>query len=199
MTDATKLFRSGKRYRGFAPAGGRYVPVGLTIYPVNNKEVRLRHIFPSKVGEGIKEGDVLYVLVEDDRRLVAEIRVLGREERGVLASLDFVTEDKRKLPRVNVENLLEIEATVTCGDKKYSGKLVDLSLSSISFRTGEILPTGECELSIRYRGMNVRLRGKVVRSQEDLTVLEVLSGNNDMVELLQKVYSDLFLKSQRSS
>ena len=196
MTDATKLFRSGKRYRGFAPAGNRYVPVGLTVYPVDSKEVRLRHIFPSRVGESIKEGDVLYLFLEEER-LVAEIRILKREERGMLASLDFVTEDRRKLPRVSVEDLLDIEANIICGGREYTGRVVDLSLSAVSVRAGVSLPSQECEISIKYRSTVARLKGRIVRSEENLTVLEIVNGNSEMVELLQRVYADLFLKVQR--
>jgi len=199
VTDAKELFKPGKRYRGFAPVGARYVPVGLNIFPVNPKEVRIRHLFPSKVAEKIREGDILYVLVEDEEKLVAEIRIVKKEERGILANLDFVTEDKRKLPRVKVEDLLEVQGTVTCRGVEFSGRVIDLSLTSVSIRTGSEPPLEECELTLKYRSKMVRLKGRVVRKEDGVTVLEIVNGNNAMVEFLQKIYSDLFLKAQRLS
>lgn len=199
MIDAKRLFKPGRRYRGFAPIGGRYVPVGFNLYPINTKEVRIRYLFPPRVGERIREGSVLYVLVEDERKLVAEIRVVRKGEKEVVANLDFVTEDKRKLPRVKVEGFLEIEASLSCGGKAYTGKVVDLSLSSVSVRT-ELIPTSEeCELSVKYRNTFLKLKGRVVRREEGVAVLEILNGNNEMAELLQRIYADLFLKAQRAT
>lgn len=197
MIDAKRLFKPGRRYRGFAPIGGRYVPVGFNLYPISTKEVRIRYLFPPRVGERIREGSVLYVLVEDERKLVAELRVVKRSEREVVANLDFITEDKRKLPRVKVEGFLDVEASLTCGGRVYTGRVVDLSLSSVSVRTEMTPPLEECELSIKYRNTFLRSRGRVVRREEGVTVLEIVNGNNGMTELLQRIYADLFLKAQR--
>jgi len=141
--------------------------VGLNIFPVNPKEVRIRHLFPSKVAEKIREGDILYVLVEDEEKLVAE--------------------------------MLEVQGTVACKGVEFSGRVIDLSLTSVSIRTGSEPPLEECELTLKYRSKMVRLKGRVVRKEDGVTVLEIVNGNNAMVEFLQKIYSDLFLKAQRLS
>lgn len=199
MIDAKKLFKSGKRYRGFASVGGNYVPVGFNVYPISSEEIRIRHLFPSRVGDKIKEGSLIYVLLEDEEKLVAEVRIVRREERGILASLDFVTEDKRKLPRVKVEGFLDVEAEILCQGSLYTGKVVDLSLSSVGIKTEGDIPSGECELTIKYRNKLSKFTGKVVRKDESITVFEILNGNNEMTELLQRIYADLFLKAQRLS
>ena len=197
MIDAKKLFRSGRRYRGFAPVGGNYVPVGFNVYPVSPEQIRIRHLFPSKVGEKVREGSIVYILLEDEQKLIGEVRILKREERGLLASLDFVTEDKRKLPRVKVEGFLDIDAGISCQGSEYTGKVVDLSLSSVGIRTDADIPSGECEITIKHRNRTHKFKGRVVRRDASITVFDILNGNNEMTELLQRIYADLFLKAQR--
>lgn len=197
MTDARRLFRSDRRYRGFFPCGSSYVPVHFTVYPVDDREVRIKDLFPLRVLESLREGDTLYVLTED--RLVGELRVLRKGERDVLASLDFLTEDRRSLPRVKVEGILDVEVSVRCGNEEHSGKAVDLSLNSLSAKIGKSVSCTECEVGLRYGGRRVEVKGSVVRSAPDLVVLQILEGTEEMVDLLNKVYSDLLLKLQRSS
>ncbi|RLJ71133.1 PilZ domain-containing protein [Hydrogenivirga caldilitoris] len=201
MTDATKLFRSGKRYRGFAQVNGGYQPVAFTLYAVNEREVRLKHIFPNSLTSRFKEGNVIYVLIEEEKRLIGELRVVENDpdKKFILARLDFLTEDRRKLPRVSVEGNLDIEAKLTCGGKRFEGKVRDISLASASIEVGTDLKEQECEVELNYRGFKTRAAGKVVRSSGGSVVIEFTSDADDIASLLSRVYSDLFLKLQRES
>ncbi len=81
---------------------------------------------------------MLYVLVEEEQRSVAEMRVLSKESGSVVASLDFVVEDRRRLPRVRIEGFIEMEAELSCGGSTLKGKVIELSATSLSIR-GEVL------------------------------------------------------------
>ncbi len=199
MIDARKLFISGKRYRGFAPVGETYIPVAFSIYPLDEKEVRLRHLFPSSVVGKIGEGSVVYALVEDGKKLVAELRVLKAESDGksFTASVDYITKDRRALPRVRVEGLLEIEVEVRCGSESYRGRLLDISIQSLGVKVDRRAPCSECELTMSYGGRKINLRGRVIRCDDNIAVIETAGDNPDMVSLLGRIYSDIFLKIQR--
>lgn len=195
MIDVRKLFQSGKRYRGFAPVDGVYTPVTFNLYPVGGKEVRVRYLLPLKVFENLKEGDVVYALVENEKNLIAEMRIKKKEDRSLEAEVDFVTEDRRKLPRVSVKGLLDVRVEAVCSGRIYEGSLVDISLTSLSVDTG--FPEGECELYLTYRNRKVKVIGKVIRSGPEGSAVEVKEGSGDMIDLLGRIYSDLFIRAQR--
>ncbi len=195
MIDTRGLFQPGKRYRGFAPLEGSYVPMTCNVYTLSKEEVRLRYILPMKLQEQLKEGDTLYILVERGKNVVVETRVVRKEERAIVCHVDFVSEDRRKLPRVKIRGLVDVIAKIKCGDREIEGEVIDLSLSSLSVNKN--LPQGECELSLIHRGRTIKVRARVVRSSEENSALEVISGNGEMAELLGRVYSELFIRAQR--
>jgi len=137
VTDATKLFRSGKRYRGFVNVEGSYLPITFTAYVVNTRDVKLKYVFPSSLIDKFAEGTVLYVLIEEEEKLIGELRITKKdEEKKVLfASLDFTTRDRRKLPRILVKGSLDISGKVYCGGEEAEGKVIDISMSSMSLKT----------------------------------------------------------------
>ncbi len=199
MTDATKLFRSGKRYRGFVSLNGGSLPVTFTAYVVNTREVKLKYIFPSKLFDKFTEGTVLYVLIEDEDRLIGELRITKKdvEKKVLLASLDFTTKDKRKLPRILVKGILDISAKVHCGNAQVEGKVVDISMASMSLEANESIEEQECEVELTYRGRKTKVKGKVVRSDGNSIVIEFLEGNHEITNFLSRIYSDVLLKTQR--
>ncbi len=199
MTEALKIFRSGKRYRGFLSQDTAYVPVTLTAYPIDAKNVRVRYIFPASLGDKIRKGSILYLLVEDRGNRIAELRVIRKEGRDFIAVLDFVTEDRRKMPRVRVEDLLDIEAQVDCGGRKLRGKVIDISLVSLSVRLDEEPQENNCRVTIMYEGLKTSFRASLTRFSDGFAVFEVREGNGEMVGFLRKVYSGIFLKVQRST
>ncbi len=195
MIDAKSLFIPTKRYRGLAPFRKGYVLITFNVTPLNEKEVRLRNVFPSNILEKLKNGDVIYTLIEGEKKLIAELRVLRIEGKSIVASLDFLVEDRRKLPRVKVKGLLDVEIEVRCLGITYKGNLVDLSLSSLS--VNRRLPKGECELTLSYKDRKINLKGKVVRTSTNSAV-EITDINTEITDFLGEIYSDLFLKVQRS-
>ncbi len=201
MTDAVKLLKAGKRYRGFLSSDSAYIPVTLTVYPLDARSIRIRYIFPPSISPRVRRGSTIYLLVEEGRNNIAELRVVKSESKEIIAVLDFVSEDRRRIPRVKVEKILEISAEVACGDRVLKGEVIDISLTSLSVRLGE-KPAGEavdCLLTIHFGGIKTAVRGRVLRTGEGVTVFEVREGNGDMVALLRKVYSEIFLKIQRGA
>lgn len=199
MTDATKLFRSGKRYRGFVQTDETTLPVTFTVYPVNAKEVRLKYLFPISMMDRIRKGTVVYILIENEERLIGELRVVetDSESKTITTSLDFVTRDRRKFPRVFVKGILDITVKLSCEEGEIAGEVVDLSMASLGVETGRDLREQECDVELSYRGHRIRVRGKVVRSSEGVVILEFINGNSEVTNFLSRVYSDLFLKTQR--
>ena len=198
MTEAVKILRSGKRYRGFLSQDTTYLPVTLTAYPIDSKNVRVRYIFPASLNDKVHRGSTIYLLIEDKGNLIAELRVVKKEGKDLMAVLDFVTEDRRKIPRVKVEHLLDIEARVECGGRILRGKVVDISLMSLSVRLSEKPTRNECTVVVIFEGLKTSLRTRLLRFSEEIAVFEVVEGNGDMVGFLRKVYSGIFLKVQRS-
>ena len=196
MIDVRKLFRSGRRYRGFAPFEDVYTPVTFNLYPVGDKEVRIRYLLPLRVFEDLREGDIIYALIENEKNLIAEIRIKRKENRSFEAEVDFVTEDRRKLPRVRLKGILDVQVESRCGGRTDRGSLIDISLSSLS--VDRELPEGDCELYLSYKNKKVKVYGKVVRSGPDGSAIEIMEGNGEMTDLLGRIYSDLFMKVQRS-
>ena len=199
MTEAVKILRSGKRYRGFLSQDSTYLPVTLTAYPIDSKNVRIRYIFPVSLNEKVYRGSIIYLLIEDKGNLIAELRIVRKEGKDFLAVLDFVTEDRRKIPRVKVEHLLDIEAHVECGGRIVKGNVVDISLISLSIRLSEKPLVNECTVTVIFQGLKTLLRTKLLRFSDGTAVFEVVEGNGDMVAFLRKVYSGIFLKVQRTS
>ncbi len=119
-------------------------------------------------------------------------------EKEIRASLDFVTEDRRKLPRIKVEGLINVKANVRCGQKEAEGKVIDMSMSSVSVRV-TVSPSSEvCLLDLYYGGRRAGIKGKLIRSSDNVAVFEVIEGNGELTELLSKIYTDLFLNTQRA-
>jgi hypothetical protein len=198
VTDAFKLLRSGKRYRGFLEVRGNFIPVTFNLYVVSGQALRVRYMFPTTLTEHLKEGKVIYILLEEgSKNLIAEARVVKVEEKGALLSLDFVTEDRRRFPRIKLGGLVKVRAKVRSGGKETEGEVEDISFGSLSVRTGSEIGGGECEVTLEHRGVQYTLRAKVVRSEGDLTVFEILEGNHSFTELLGRVFTELFLKAQR--
>ncbi|WP_457600360.1 PilZ domain-containing protein [Hydrogenivirga sp.] len=200
MTDATKLFRSGRRYRGFLQTEEGFAPVTFTIYPLNAKEIKLKYVFPTTLIDRFREGNILYVLIEEGEKLIGELRITQRdpEKRSIVASLDFVTKDRRKLPRVKVGGILDITAKVYCEEGEFTGKVSDVSMASMSVNLDTEVKPQECEVEIVYRGLKTKVRGKIVRSSKGTLILEFIEGNSEITNLLSKVYSDIFIKAQRN-
>ena len=198
MTEAVKILRSGKRYRGFLGQDSSFVPVTLTAYPIDARNVRIRYIFPISLGDRVRKGSTLYLLVEDRGNRIAELRVIKKEGRDFIAVLDFVTEDRRRIPRVKVEDLLDIEAQVDCGGRILRGKVVDISLISIGIRLVEKPQGGACRITVIYEGLKTSFTASLKRFADSVAVFEIKDGNGDMVGFLRKVYSGIFLKVQRS-
>ncbi|MDQ7082282.1 MAG: hypothetical protein Q9N34_04355 [Aquificota bacterium] len=73
----------------------------------------------------------------------------------------------------------------------------DISFSSFSVRTDRDVPQGEYEVVLTHRGIQYRVKGKVVRSGGGVSVFEVMDGNGSFTELFSRVFTDLFLKAQR--
>ncbi len=199
MIDAKKLFKSGKRYRGFAQIMGNYTPVTFSAYPMNTREIKLKYVFPSSLVKYMKKGNMIYALIEDVGYLIAELRISESKDRSAIAVLDFVSEDRRKLPRVKVKDILDVKADIFCGEKSYMGEVIDISMASLSIDVDENVPSGECEVLLIYRNLKTSIKGKVVRSAEKTVVFEVVDGSTDMMSFLGRIYSDLFLKIQRES
>jgi len=213
VTEAVRILRSGKRYRGFLSDDSSYVqryrgflsddssyvPVTMTAYPIDARNVRMRYLFPVSLGERVRRGSIIYLLIEDRGNRIAELRVTKKEGKDILAVLDFVTEDRRKIPRVKVEGILEIEAQVECGERALRGKVVDISLLSLSVRLGQEPPEGLCRITVVYEGLKTTFSAKKLRYSDGIGVFEVKESNGEMVGFLRKVYSGIFLKVQRSS
>ncbi|MDQ7082281.1 MAG: hypothetical protein Q9N34_04350 [Aquificota bacterium] len=122
MTDAFKLLRSGKRYRGFLEVSGNFLPVTFNLYTVSGQAVRVRYLFPTTLAKELKEGKVLYILIEEkSKNLIAEARVVKTEEKGAVLSLDFITEDRRRFPRVRVKGLVKVPCLVRLRDSSVEG------------------------------------------------------------------------------
>lgn len=200
MTDAFKLLRSGKRYRGFLEVGGNFLPVTFNLYTVSGQAVRLRYMFPMTLMKELKEGKVLYILIEESsRNLIAEARVVKTEERGAVLSLDFVTEDRRRFPRVRIGGLVRVSCLVKLPEGDVEGELEDISFSSFGVRTDREIPSGEHEIILTHKGIQYRVTGRVVRSGEGVSVFEVVDGGTGFTELFSRVFTELFLKAQRGA
>jgi len=197
VIDATKILRSGRRYRGFLSVNRFYVPVTMTLYPVDSKTVRIRHLFPTSLVQRVKKGTVIFILIEDERSRIGEIRVVGIGEKEITGVLDFVSEDRRKLPRVKVDGILDIPAVVQVGKENYRGRVVDISLVSVGVSPDMRIVGDQCTLTLSFKGIKTALRGRIRRSEDGFAVIEV-EGNGDMVDLLSRVYSELFLSVQRN-
>jgi len=197
VTDSRALFRSGRRYRGFLQTEKGAVPVTFNVYPLTPEEVRLKHIFPTNVADSLERGSVLYVLIENEKPMVGELRILSGGKRFVPARLDYVSEDRRKLPRVRVKGTLSIKADIVCAAGEYRGEVVDMSMSSIGVETDVNLPPQECEVHLSYGDTRVHIKGRIVRSSGGLVVVEFSESDAEITDLLAKVYTDLFLINQR--
>ncbi|NPA41219.1 MAG: PilZ domain-containing protein [Aquificae bacterium] len=199
MIKTTRLFKPGKRYRGFLQTERGYIPITFNLYPLSNDKVRIKYPFPAKLLQKLKPGAVVFTLVEEDKYRIAEIRVVEIEKDGksVIASLDFITEDKRKLPRIPVGDFLDITATVECEGEALEGKVSDISLTSLAVETGRKKEPSECEVVINYKNRKFHFVGRVIRSSENKVVLEIDENNTEFINLVSKVYSELFLKTQR--
>ncbi len=197
MIDARELFKSGRRYRGFVRYRGEYIPSTFTVFPLNARELRLKYFFPTNVMDTLKKGDIIYCLLEEGNNLVAELRVVREEEKSVKVSVDFVSKDRRSLPRVKVEGFLDIKAYLVCSDQRVEGNIVDISMSSLSIRTERRINSSGCTVEIIYDPYRIVLNCKVIRQDEGKIVVVPEENNRDMVTILGKIYSDLFLKAQR--
>lgn len=198
MTDSRALFRSGRRYRGFVSTDRGAVPVTFNVYPLTPEEVRLKHIFPTNITERLDRGSVVFVLIENEKPLIGELRILSPGGRFIPARLDYVTEDRRKLPRVKVEDVLEVKAELACRTGHYTGRVIDLSMTSISVNTGVDLAPQNCSIQLSYRDTRVQFRGRVIRSFNGTVVVELGNDNPEMTDILGKIYTDIFLINQRS-
>ncbi len=198
MTDALKLLRSGKRYRGFLEVSGNFMPVTFNLYKINDQALRVRYLFPTSLMKHLKESKVLYILIEEgNRNLIAEARVVKPEERGAVLSIDFVTEDRRKFPRIRIKDFVSVEAVIRCGNREVRGVVEDISFVSVSVATPEEVKGERCEVVLVHKGMRYSVRAKVVRSGGGLTVLEILEGNHGFTELFGRIFTEMFLKAQR--
>ncbi len=198
MKETSKLLRSGKRYRGFLEVSGRFMPVTFNLYVINEQTLRVRYLFPTSLAKYLREGKVLYILLEEGtRNLIGEARVVKTEERGAVLSLDFLTEDRRKFPRVKVGGLVRVKALLRCGGEEIEGDVEDISFSSLSVKTGRDIKGRECELTLDYKGIRYSLMAKVIRSEGGITVLEISGGNHSFTEIFGKIFTELFLKAQR--
>ncbi len=198
MTDSRALFRSGRRYRGFVSTDRGAVPVTFNVYPLTPEEVRLKHIFPTNITERLSRGSVVFVLIENEKPLIGELRILSPGGRFIPARLDYVTEDRRKLPRVKVEGILDVEAELACRTGHYTGRVVDLSMASLSIDTGVDLSPQNCSVQLSYRDTQAQLKGRVVRSFNGTVVVELENSDSEMTDILGKIYADIFLINQRS-
>jgi len=198
VTDSRALFRSGRRYRGFVSTDRGAVPVTFNVYPLTPEEVRLKHIFPTNITERLDRGSVVFVLIENEKPLIGELRILSPGGRFIPARLDYVTEDRRKLPRVKVEDVLEVKAELACRTGHYTGRVIDLSMTSISVNTGVDLAPQNCSIQLSYRDTRVQFRGRVIRSFNGTVVVELGNDNPEMTDILGKIYTDIFLINQRS-
>ncbi len=192
--------RSGKRYRGFLEVSGNFLPVTFNLYTLNERSVRIRYLFPTSLSKHLSEGKVLYILVEEGRKnLIAEARVVKVEERGAVLSVDFITEDRRKLPRIKIKGAVKVEAVVRCSGREVKGEVEDISLSSVSVSTDGEVWGGECDLTLIHGGRRYGLKARFIRSEGKVSVFEVSSGSNALTELLGRVFTEMFLKFQRES
>ncbi len=197
MTDSRALFRSGRRYRGFLQTDRGAVPVTFNVYPLTPDEVRLKHVFPTNVADSLERGSVIYILIENDRPMVGELRILSGGGRFIPARLDYVTEDRRKLPRVKVKGVLDIKADIVCSSGEYRGDVVDLSMTSVGVDVGADIPPQKCDVHLSYGDTRVHLKGRVIRSSDGFVVVEFGDSDAEMTDLLSRVYTDLFLINQR--
>ncbi len=196
MTKPIELFRPGKRYRGFLQEEEDTFPLTFNVYPLGDKNLRLKYIFPAGLLHKIREGYVIFALIEDRDFMIAELRIVEKEKGALLASLDFVTKDRRKLPRIRVENM-DIKAELECEGKSLEGKVLDLSVTSLAVSSPQAVENVTCTLTILYRGRKFRFNSRVMKSYNHKVVLSVEDGS--FTSFVSRVYSDLLLKVQRST
>lgn len=198
MIDMRELLKSGKRYRGFAPFGSAHVPVSLSVYVINSRDVKLRHVFPAKVFQSLKEGDIVYVLLEKNQNHILELRITRKDGKDLRARLDFITQDRRKLPRIFVDGFLVVEAMLRCGGKTYKGIVRDISMSALAIKVAGDMPPCEREFTISYGELSLPVKGKVIRRENDTVVFELEDTSLSFLELLHRLYSDILLSIQRA-
>jgi hypothetical protein len=198
MMDAMTLFKSGKRYRGFVNTEGEVFPSTFNVFPLDSNKVRIKYVFPTTLTPKIKTGTTFYTLIEDQENRIGELRVASIGEKDFGAVLMFVGKDRRRLPRVKVEGILNIDAILERDGVKVAGALRDISLVSASLRTDAELLKGRWRLTVIYRGIKSSFKCNLIRSEKGMSIVE-FETSADVVELLSKIYSDLFLKVQRES
>ncbi len=199
MTEKGKLFRPGKRYRGFAYYMGGYLTVTMTISPIGEDKVKIRYLFPTKISDKLKEGELIYVLIEDKGRLIAELRITQKDDQKKLlvADIDFVTEDRRKLPRVKVKDLVDVEVEIDCDSASLTGRVIDISMVSFSAEVQGGDVREDCVVKFTFKNLTYSVHAKKVRSQGGVVVMSIEGGNGSITELLTKIYAELFLRAQR--
>ena len=197
MIEIKGLLKPAKRYRGFVSSEDSFLPVTMNLFPVDGVRVRLKNLFPTSLRGRIGKGTVVFLLLEEDRNSVAELRVIESGDREALALVDFVSEDRRKLPRVKVAGTLEVKAVLECGGRKIDAVVYDVSLTSVRLSIDKPPPSGDCLITFILEGSRFTVRGRVIRSEKDSVVVRVYEEGGAMTGFLSKIYSLLFLKIQR--
>ncbi len=195
MIKPTKLFRSGKRYRGFVQGKEGATPVTFNVYTVDDKTIKVKYLFPNRLAREIGKGSVIFALIEDKDYMVAELRILKEEKGYFLASLDFVTKDRRRLPRICVEGM-DIKAEIECGDRSFKGRVLDLSMTSIAVSLQNTLEGVMCQLTLVYKGRKFKLSARALKSYNHKVVFTIEGG--EFTSFVSRVYSDLLLSLQRT-
>ena len=198
MRGIKNLLKPAERYRGFVNIDNTFLPFTMNLLPVDDLRVRIKNLFPTSIMGRIRKGSVLFILLEDESNSIAELRVAGIREREILALVDFISEDRRKLPRVKVSGLLDMKAILECGGIRVEAQVEDISLTSARLVANSPVPYGECLITFVLDGSRATLRGKVIRTEGSSAVVEILQEDGAMTTLLSRVYSRLFLKMQRS-
>ena len=198
MRGIKHLLKPAERYRGFVNIDNSFLPLTMNLLPVDDLRVRIKNIFPTSLMGRIRKGSVLFILLEDESNSIAELRVAGIRERDILALVDFISEDRRKLPRVRVSGLLDMKAILECEGIRVEAQVEDISLTSARLVAGSPVPFRECLITFVLDGSRITLRGKVIRAEENSAVVEISQEDGTMTSLLGRVYSKLFLKMQRS-
>jgi len=197
VTDSRALFKSGKRYRGFITTKEGTIPVTFNVYPLTPDEIRLKHIFPASITDKLKKGDAVYIMIENEKPLIGKFKILNKDKAFFSARLEYITEDRRKLPRIKVESLFEIKAQLLCGSERLEGKVLDLSMTSLRIQIHKDISVKKCEVVLIYGNKKIRRFGKIIRSEKGAIIVELLESDGELTDILGKIYKDLFLINQR--
>jgi len=96
-----------------------------------------------------------------------------------------------------VRDTLDVEAELACKSGAYRGKVVDMSMSSISAEIGVNLPPQGCMVRLSYDNTVVNAKGRIVRSTDGVVVVELEDSDPEMTDFIGRVYADVFLLNQR--